>query len=67
LLLVDGTCYGLEAGDRVVALVVGPCDGYGSSDASSGWFSARTMLIMEMVPPQATLGMQQLHELIIKL
>jgi len=53
---VDGTCYGLDAGDRVVELVVGPCDGYASSDALSGWNSGTTMLIMEMVPADKGAG-----------
>jgi len=31
-------------------LVVGPCEGYASSDAQSGTGAVRSMVIMEMVP-----------------
>jgi len=31
-------------------LVVGPCDGFASSDAQSGAGAVRSMVIMEMVP-----------------
>ena len=48
--IVDGTCWGLAAGDILVASVVDPCDGYGSTDAYTGWNSAKSFLIMEVVP-----------------
>ena len=47
---VDGTCWGLAAGDILVASVIDPCDGYSSTDGYAGWNSARTFLIMEVVP-----------------
>ena len=56
LFAVDGTCFGLDEGSRVIKLVIGPCDGYGLTDGHAGWNSPRSMIIMEVVP-QNTAGM----------
>jgi len=53
---VDGTCYGLDLGDILVQLVVESCDRYGAGHRQTGWNSARTMLIMEMVTQKHSAG-----------
>ena len=56
--LVDGTCYGLADGNRVIKLVVAPCDGFTSSDAMSGYESPRSMIITEVMPQSISEGKQ---------
>jgi len=50
--LVDGTCYGLEAGNIEVDVVVDHCSGYSTSTTLTGWKYARTMLLMEVTSPR---------------
>lgn len=48
--LVDGTCYGIPAGNIRVDLNIAACDDYSSSDSATGWNSPRSMVIMEIIP-----------------
>lgn len=55
-IIVDGVCYGLDAGNRNIDLYIDACDGYATSNGYSGWNAARTMLIMEVTPQKPRTG-----------
>ena len=46
---MDGTCYGLSAGDIKVSVVVGPCAGMGNGQAQTGYEAPRSLLVMEII------------------
>ena len=50
LFLVDGTCYGLDSGDRTIRLEVDACDGYPATNAHTGYEAPLSFLIMEVIP-----------------
>lgn len=56
IVAVDGACYGLAKGDIEVTLQVGACDGFGATDAWTGFVSSRTVLVMEVIAQQALQG-----------
>ncbi|XP_071490014.1 collagen triple helix repeat-containing protein 1-like [Diadema antillarum] len=45
---IQGYCHSLGAGSIDVKFMVGTCNGYGSSDAYTGWNSASRMIIKEV-------------------
>ena len=59
-IVVDGTCYGLESGDRTIQLVVGACDGYPNANADTGFIAPMSLLIMEVIPQQLSQGIHKL-------
>eukprot|EP00118_Oscarella_pearsei_P018619 m.191343 g.191343 ORF g.191343 m.191343 type:complete len:280 (+) comp39447_c2_seq9:184-1023(+) len=50
--VIEGVCEKLPAGSITVAVHVGNCDTYGTSDRDSGWNSVSSIMIEEYPPPQ---------------